>query len=86
VLIRVKLLISDLIQLLRDKELSATVYSIQIFCEEGGDNVATSRKWRFFGAPTTDDELVQLLRVKHIFSGRFGWYLLVSFSISKRQL
>ncbi len=95
-LIRVKLLISNLIQPLRVKELSATVYSIQIFWEEGykmvfraiegGDRVATSQEWRFFGAPTTDEKLVRLLRVKHIFSGRFGWYLLVSLSISKRQL
>jgi hypothetical protein len=53
---------------------------------EGGDKVATSREWRSFRAPTTDEELVRLLRVKHIFSGRFGWYLLVSLSISKRQL
>ncbi len=95
-LIRVKLLISGLIQLLRVKELSATVYSIQILCEEGykmvfrviegGDSVAKSREWRFSGAPTIDDELVRLLRVKHIFSGRFGWYLLVSLSMLRRQL
>ncbi len=95
-LIRVKLLISGLIQLLRVKELSATVYSIQILCQEGdkmvfrviegGDSVAKSREWCFSGEPTTDDELVRLLRVKHIFSGRFGWYLLVSLSMLRRQL
>jgi hypothetical protein len=94
VLIRVKLLISGLIQLLRVKELSATVYYIQILCEEGynmvfrviegGDSVAKSREWRLSREPTTDDELVRLLRVKHIFSGRFGWYFLVSLSILRQ--
>jgi hypothetical protein len=93
---RLNLVISTLIQLLQVEELSVTLHSFQMFCEEddkmvfkvieGGDRIATCRNWRPFGATTTEEELVRLLRVKHIFSGRFQWYLLVSLSISKRRL